>query len=237
MTRETLVMIPPMLADARVFWHQLQDLSRDHAVMVCPASCGERMEEIASQILSWAPARFALIGAGMGGMVAMEILRRAPDAVSRLALISTNPLPDTPQAAAERETQMVAARAGRWGEVLRSEVAALALAPATDRPGLTRLLDQMGRDFGPEVYIRQTRAMQRRRDQQATLRKMRQPTLVIGGDHDDPIAQKRLRTMAEMIPTADLDVIEEAGALPTLEAPEVTSELLRRWIALPLMLR
>ena len=72
MTSEPLVMIPPLLCDARVFAPQIVDISRDHAVMVAPATCGERMEEIASQILSWAPAKFALMGMGLGGMVAQE---------------------------------------------------------------------------------------------------------------------------------------------------------------------
>ncbi|MEM7605639.1 MAG: alpha/beta hydrolase, partial [Myxococcota bacterium] len=81
MSLETLVMIPPLLCDARVFASQIATLSRDRAVMVAPSSCGERMEEIASQILSWAPNKFALAGMGLGGMVAMEIMRRAPERV------------------------------------------------------------------------------------------------------------------------------------------------------------
>jgi hypothetical protein len=64
MPRETLVMIPPVLSDARIFARQLQDLSREHAVMVAPPTRGERMEEIASQVLSWAPSKFALVGMG-----------------------------------------------------------------------------------------------------------------------------------------------------------------------------
>ncbi|MEO1641433.1 MAG: alpha/beta hydrolase [Pseudomonadota bacterium] len=237
MTRETLVMIPPMLADARVFWHQLQDLSRDHAVMVTPTTCGERMEEIASQILSWAPSRFAVIGMGMGGMVAMEILRRAPEAVTRVALISTSPLPDTPEDAAARETHMVAARAGRWDDVLRHEINSTWMGPQADKVALVRLLNEMGRECGPEVYVRQARAMQRRKDQQATLRKLRQPAMVICGRHDGQFQLKRQAVMAEMMPTATREVIEGAGYLPTLEAPEATSEMLRRWMKLPMMLR
>ena len=122
MPRETLVMIPPMLSDARVFAHQVQVMSRAHAVMVAPPTCGERIEEIASQILTWSPSKFALCGMGMGGMVAMELLRRAPDRITRIALLSTSPQADTPEAAAAREPHIIAARAGRWDDVLQHEI-------------------------------------------------------------------------------------------------------------------
>ena len=132
MPRETLVFIPPMLSDARVFAPQIQALSRAHAVMVAPPSCGERIEEIASQILTWSPSKFALCGMGMGGMVAMELMRRAPERITRIALMSTNAQADTPEAAAARETHIVAAQSGRWDDVLQHEINSTWMAPTTD---------------------------------------------------------------------------------------------------------
>ncbi|MDP5084274.1 MAG: alpha/beta hydrolase [Yoonia sp.] len=237
MPRETLVMIPPMLSDARVFAHQLQELSRSQAVMVAPTSCGERMEEIASQILTWSPSRFALCGMGMGGMVAMEVLRRAPDRVTRIALISTSPQADTPEAAAARETHIIAARAGRWDDVLQHEINSTWMAPSTDKVDLVRHLTEMGRDLGPEVYIKQARAMQRRKDQQSILRQIEQPASVICGRHDGQYHLKRHTFLAELIPYANLEIIEGAGYLPSMEAPEATTDALQRWMAQPLVLR
>jgi pimeloyl-ACP methyl ester carboxylesterase len=237
MPRETLVMIPPMLADARVFAPQIQDLSREHAVMVAPATCGERMEEIASQILSWAPSKFALMGMGLGGMVAMEILRRAPDRITRIAFIATSPQADTPDAAAARETHIIGARAGRWEEVLQHEINSTWMAPTTDKAALVRQLTEMGRDVGPEVYVKQARAMQRRKDQQATVRQIQQPTCVICGRHDGQYHLKRHEFLAELIQYAELEVIERAGYLPTLEAPDAVTDALRRWMGMPLILR
>lgn len=237
MPRETLVMIPPLLCDARVFARQLQDLSREHAVMVVPASHGERMEEIASQILSWAPAKFALAGMGMGGMVAMEVMRRAADRVTRIALIGTSPQADTPEDAAARETHIIAARAGRWGDVLQHEINSTWMAPSTDKVDLVRMLTQMGRDMGPEVYVRQARALQRRKDQQATLRQVQQPVAVICGRHDGQYRIKRHEFLAELIPFAALEIIENAGYLPTMESPDAVTDALRRWMAMPMVLR
>ncbi len=237
MPRETLVMIPPMLCDAQVFAGPLQALSRDHAVMIAPSTSGERMEEIASQILTWSPTKFALMGMGMGGAVAMELLRRAPGRVTRIALISTSPQADTPEAAAAREPYIIAARAGRMDDVLQHEINSTWMAPATDKFDLVRQLTEMGRALGPKVYVRQARAMQRRKDQQATLRQIQQPACVICGRHDGQYRLKRHTFMAELIPYATLEIIEDAGYLPTLEAPDAATDVLRRWMGQPLMLR
>ncbi|MCK0096294.1 alpha/beta hydrolase [Yoonia sp. F2084L] len=237
MPRETLVMIPPMLSDARIFAPQMQVLSRAHAVMVAPPTCGERIEEIASQILSWSPSKFALCGMGMGGMVAMELLRRAPERITRIALLSTSPQADTPEAAAAREPHIIAARAGRWDDVLQHEINSTWMAPSTDKVDLVRQLTEMGRDMGPDVYVKQARAMQRRKDQQATLRQVQQPVAVICGRHDGQYHLKRHEFLAELIPYAQLEIIEGAGYLPTLEAPDATTDALERWMAQPLMLR
>ncbi|MFQ1702789.1 alpha/beta fold hydrolase [Loktanella agnita] len=237
MPSETLVMIPPMLCDARVFAEQMRDLSCDHAVMFAPSTTGERMEEIASQILTWSPGKFALAGAGMGGMIAMEILRRAPERVTRIALISSSPLPDTPDAAAAREPQIIAAKAGRWEDVLQHEINSTWMCPAADKVEIVRLLTDMGHALGPDVYVRQARALQRRKDQQLTMRKIRQPAIVICGRHDGQYPMKRHEFLAELIPYAELDVIEQAGYLPTLEAPEAVCDSLRRWMKMPMVLR
>ncbi len=234
---ETLVMVPPILCDARVFNDQIRELGRDHAVMFAPTTFGERMEEIASQILTWAPSKFALAGMGMGGMVAMEMLRRAPERVTRIALINTMAQPDTPETAAAREAQIIAARAGRMEDVMQSELNPAWLAPDTDRPGIMFFLSQMAANIGAEGYVKQTRAMQRRKDQQATLRKIEQPAVVICGQHDGRYSLKRHEFMAELIPNGALKVIDEAGHLPTLETPEAVTQALKDWMRAPLVLR
>ncbi len=119
---EPLVFLPGMMCDARLFGPQLAALSPDYSVMVCPITRGERIEEIASGLLDDLPAKFALVGLSMGGIVAMEILRRAPDRITRLALLDTNPLAETPQVAAAREPQIVKVRAGRMQDVMREEM-------------------------------------------------------------------------------------------------------------------
>ena len=119
---EPLVFLPGMMCDARLFAPQVTALSREMAVTVAPITMGERVEEMASALLGVLPAKFALAGLSMGGIVAMEILRRAPTRVSRLCLIATNPMGETPVRAAEREPQIIAARTGRLEQVIREEL-------------------------------------------------------------------------------------------------------------------
>lgn len=234
---EPLVFLPGMMCDARVFGPQIAELSADHCVTVAPVTQGERIEEIASGLLDQLPARFALAGASMGGIVAMELLRRAPDRITRIALMNTNPLSETPPAAAEREPQIVGVRTGRLEQVMREKIPSSSFAPGLHRAEVQELVVEMAMTLGADTFVRQSRALQRRRDQQGTLRKCRVPTLVLCGAHDVITPVKRHTFMAELIPYAELVVLEDAAHFPTLEAPSQTTQALRSWMAQPLVLR
>ena len=234
---EPLVFLPGMMCDARLFGPQIAALSPEFSVMVCPVTRGERIEEIASALLDDLPSRFALAGLSMGGIVAMEILRRAPGRVTRLALMGTNPLAETPHTAAAREPQIVKARAGRLLDVMRDEMKPHYLAPGPYRGEILKLVMDMADSLGPETFVRQSRALQRRRDQQATLRKCKVPTLILCGAHDALCPIKRHTFMAELIQGAELLVLDDAGHLPTLEMPDDTTAALRRWMQQPSQLR
>ena len=234
---EPLVFLPGMMCDARLFGPQIAELSADHCVTIAPVTQGERIEEIASGLLDQLPARFALAGLSMGGIVAMELLRRAPDRITRIALMDTNPLAETPSVAAAREPQIVGVRTGRLEQVMREEMKPHYLAPGLHRGEVLDLVMEMALTLGPEVFVRQSRALQRRRDQQGTLRKCKVPTLVLCGAHDVLCPVKRHTFMAELIPYAKLVVLENAGHLPTLEAPAETTQALRDWMKQPLILQ
>ncbi|MEM6887228.1 MAG: alpha/beta fold hydrolase [Pseudomonadota bacterium] len=235
--REPLVLLPGLMCDARLFTPQIHALSSETAVMVAPITQGHRIEEIASALLDLLPKRFALAGLSMGGIVAMEVLRRAPDRITRLALMDTSPLAETPQAAAAREPQIIAARSGRLEDVMREEMKPKYLAPGAKSLVVLDLVMEMARKLGPEVFVQQSRALQRRRDQQDTLRKCDLPTLVLCGEHDTLCPVKRHIFMSELIRNAQLHVIADAGHLPTLEQPDATTDALREWMAQPYVLR
>ena len=234
---EPLVLLPGTMCDARLWSHAFLALNAERAVMVAPLAGRSTMGALAQDVLDAAPRRFALAGLGFGGMVAMEMLARAPDRIARIALLDTSPLPETPQDAAAREPRIVGARHGRLEEVMAEEIPPDALAPGPGRFEVAQTLREMAHDLGPEVFAAQSRALQRRPDQQKTLRACRVPALVLCGAHDTVFPVRRHEVTAGMIPGATLQVMEEAGHLPPLEQPDATTEALRVWLAAPLVLR
>ena len=230
MNLDPLVVLPDMMCDARLFAPQIDGLSHDRAVMVGPVHLGERVEEIASMILDMAPRRFALCGHGFGGTVALEILRRAPTRVSRLCLIATNPMGETPVRAAEREPQIIAARTGRLEQVIREELIPELLAETPFKAHIFDMMVDMALSLGPDVFVRQSRALQKRRDYQRSLALIKCPCLVLCGAEDRITPLQRQEFIAELIERAELVVIENAGHIPTLEQPEATISALRHWL-------
>lgn len=231
--RDAVVFLPGLMCDARLFGPQIADLSREGPVMVAPPVTGERIEEMASSLLDVLPRRAALVGHGLGAAVAIEILRRAPDRVSRVALMGISPLGETPHEAADRDPQIIRVRSGRLDDVIREQIAAAGLAPRPHRGEIIGLLVEMAAGLGPEVYVRQSRALQRRRDPQSTLGRIAVPALVLCGAHDALYPVERHRLMADLIERAGLEVIEGAGHYPMLESPDEVSDALRDWLAAP----
>jgi pimeloyl-ACP methyl ester carboxylesterase len=236
MSGDPVVFLPGMMCDARLFAPQIADLGRDRVVSVAPITRGERIEEIASGLLDHLPQRFALAGLSMGGIVAMELLRRAPERVTRIALMDTNPLAETPQSSVGYEPLIAKLRAGLVSEAVEMVMGRDVLAPGAGRVGVLALMAEMAAALGPDTLVRQVRALQRRRDYQAVLRRCHVPALVLCGAADGLTPPRRHEFMAGLIPAADLCVIDGAGHLPVLERPAETNAALRGWLARPLPL-
>ena len=224
---EPVVLLPGMMCDARLFGAQVAALSRDRAVMVAPITGADTVEALAEGVLAAAPGRFALAGLSMGGIVAMEVLRRAPERVARLALMDTNHRAEAERVAAARGPQIEAVRAGHLARVMGEELKPNYLAPGPGREGILDLVLDMALGLGPAVFERQSRALIARPDQTETLSAVRVPTLILCGRHDALCPLHRHEAMAELVPEARLVVVEDAGHLPTLEAPEETTRALR----------
>jgi len=225
-----LVLLPGMMCDARLFSHQINALSGVREVMHHPIGGHETVHAIAADMLSQAPERFALAGVSMGGIVAMEILRQAPDRVAALALMDTNPKAEVPEIAARRDPQMAKVQAGDLMAVMRDEMKPNYLTDGPNRAAILDLCMDMARDLGPEVFVRQSRALQSRPDQQDTLRACRVPTLILCGRDDTLCPVHRHDLMHKLIPQSTLHIVENAGHLPTLEQPDETTAALTRWL-------
>jgi pimeloyl-ACP methyl ester carboxylesterase len=219
-----------MMCDARLFGPQIMEFGKTRAVHLPPISGHDTVEALAAEILEHAPKSFALAGLSMGGIVAMEVFRQAPLRVSRMCLMDTNALPETPVVAAAREPQIVKVMAGRLQEVMADEMKPNYLAPGDGRQAVLDLVLDMALGLGEGVFLRQSRALQRRPDQQPTIRRLRVPTLFICGEHDTLCPVSRHQFMADLVGHAKLEVIAGAGHVPTLEQPEAVTTAMKRWL-------
>jgi len=228
--KEPLVLLPGMMCLGRLFNEQFAALSRICPVLVAPMHGHSSIDGLAQAFLRVAPARFALAGLSMGGITAMEIVRRAPERVSRLALLDTNPLAEQPEAARNRDAQIARARVGELEEVMSDELIPKYGISHTRSAAITGLCLDMARALGPAVFEEQSRAIRSRRDQRDTLATVTVPTLVLCGENDTLCPVERHETMRELIPSAILEIIRGAGHLPVLEQPEPTNRALARWL-------
>ncbi len=225
-----LVLIPGMMCDERLFGPQVDAFSKDYDLIFASITEEASVTKLAERVLSQAPERFAVAGLSMGGIVAMEMLRIAPERIDRIALMDTNPMAETEQVKAGRIPQMMAVREGRLAPVMRDEMKPKYLAPGPGRKDVLDLCMKMALDIGPHAFLRQSRALMDRPDQSETLRGSTIPSLILCGRYDKLCPITRHEYMASLMPHAAFEVIEDAGHLPTLENPNATNQALARWL-------
>lgn len=233
-----LLLLPGMMCDARLFGPQIKALSGQRPLMTLPVGAHDTMAALASEVLRHAPPHFALAGLSMGGILAMELLRQAPDRVTGLALMDTNPLAELDAVKARRAPQIAAARAGDLRRIMQDDMMPNYLTNSPDnssddgarQDAILDLCLTMAMDLGPEVFINQSKALRDRPDQTDTLRAFTGPALVLCGRDDRLCPVERHKLMHDLMPHSRLDIIDGAGHLPTLEQPEQTTAALSRWL-------
>lgn len=228
--RRSLLLIPSQLCTAAVWQHQIDALSALARIFVANHRDGDSMAGLARSILAVAPRRFALAAHGMGGFIAFEMWRQAPERIERMALFDTLATPDTPQQIARREGYAELVRHGRFAQVIEERLPILF---HPDRQGDARLLAvarAMATETGPAAFLRQQKAIIDRPDSRATLATFTCPVMVVVGRQDRITAVSDAAAIAGAINGARLEVVEDCGHLVSLEQPQRTNELLDRWL-------
>ena len=225
-----LLFLPGMMCDARLFAPQIAALSAQRMVACAALTTHDTMEALAAEVLALAPARFALAGLSMGGILAMEVLRQAPERVAGLALLDTNPLAEREEVQAARGPQIDEVKAGHLGDLMQELMIPNYLATPDPTHPISTLCLEMALGLGPEVFVRQSRALRDRRDQCETLKSYDGPTLILCGDKDRLCPVSRHELMHDLMPQSRLMILRDCGHLPTLEFPEETTAALSRWL-------
>jgi pimeloyl-ACP methyl ester carboxylesterase len=225
-----IMLVPGLLVTARLYAEQIPALWRLGPVTVADHTRDDSMAAIARRILADAPPRFALAGLSMGGYVAFEIVRQAPERVARLALLSTSARLDPPEITERRRRQIALAQEGRFRDVADMQFRLLVHRSRLEDEGLETLVRLMADETGAEAFVRQQTAIIGRADSRPDLARIACPTLVVVGDGDELIAPENSVEIAGGIPGARLVTIAECGHLSTLERPAQVTAALAEWL-------
>jgi pimeloyl-ACP methyl ester carboxylesterase len=225
-----LVLIPGLLCSPRLFAAQIPALWSLGPVTVADHTRDDSVSAAARRILASAPPRFALAGLSMGGYIAFEILRQAPERVARLALIDTSARPDTPEQSDARRAQIALALIGRLNEVVDQAFPRLVHPEHRSDPELREVMNRMAEEVGAEGFVNQQMMNIGRPDSRPGLAAIRCPTVVLVGDRDELTPPDRAAEIANGIQAARVVEIPGSGHCSPLEQPDLVTHALLEFL-------
>ena len=233
--KPTLVLIPGLLNTARLWQEQQESLRQTHHLVFAETHHHDNLEATAASILKHIPNQsfalgFALAGFSMGGYVALEILRQAPQAVTRLALLNTKAEPDTESEQHQRALSIRSAKVGRFVGVTPRLMQRLVHPDQGDNHNLHQRVYDMATEIGRQGFLNQQRANMQRSDMRAGLKGFHKPTLLLSSDSDAIIPAKITFAAQQYLPHAQTVLLERTGHLSPLEAPKAVNRALTDWL-------
>jgi 2-keto-3-deoxy-L-rhamnonate aldolase RhmA/pimeloyl-ACP methyl ester carboxylesterase len=215
---ETLVLLPGMLGEAALWDAVAPSLAEHAALRFSRIDLDDTIEDMAAGVLASAPERFALAGHSLGAIVALDVVRQAPERVTRLALLNASARPAND---AQLET---------WAAMRDGEFAAVAQQFALANGGPPETVEAMAHAVGPRGLRRQLAAQAARPDSRPSLPSIGVPTLVLTGAEDRICPRELQEELAAGIPGARHTVIEDAGHMLPLDAPTAVAAALQTWM-------
>ena len=195
----------------------------------------ESISEMAAHALAACTGPLITVGLSMGGMVALEIWRQAPERVTAMALFDTDCGADTNERRQNRDQQILMAVHGDFREMVETQLlpsyfSANSVNDANTHQALCKTMIAMALDLGVAAFAAQITALATRKDSWSLLDTISVPTLIACGIEDRICTPDSHRKMAAVLPLATLEYIDGAGHLPPLEQPAQTTRVLRSWL-------
>jgi pimeloyl-ACP methyl ester carboxylesterase len=224
----SLLLVPGFMAD-ETLWRDLEAPLAPFAPLVhADLRHDATLEAMARRALEQAPPSFLLVGFSMGGYVAREIVRQAPERVRALVLIATSTRPDSPALKQRKGAIGNAAPSIAFSGLSRIAVASSLHPKQRDNEALIERVRAMGMRLGGEVFRRQS--MLERPGDIGRLHEIRCPTLVVAAAQDQLRGLEEARELQAGIPGATLEVIEDTGHMIPIEAPQRLAEVIVPWL-------
>lgn len=230
MAKEPLLLLPGTLCDEQLWESQVAGLADIADVSVGNLTNENSIEGLAQAVLAKAPSKFSLAGLSLGGIVALEIMRVAPERVNKLALLSSNPFPPKPEQQEMWDTFIEMTENDQFIEVTKDYLLPVLVHDKNRSEQMNNTIIEMAENIGSKAYINQLKAVMNRADQTSILSTISCPTIVMVGEKDIVCPVKMTEYMADTIPSAKMVVIKNAGHLVTMEKPVEVTKSMRDWL-------
>ncbi len=236
MSTSNVLLLPGLMCDRAVWEGQLAALTGRFACTVADYGEADSIEEMAEVALrGLPPGPLSVAGHSMGGRVALELVRRVPQRIARLALLDTGyearPAGEIGQEEARKRQRLLDLARAQGMRVMGREWVQRMVHPArlTDTVLIEAILAMIERK-SPEVFAAQIGALLNRPGAQSLLERIACPTLVLCGREDAWSPLARHETMARAIRGASLVIVEDSGHMSTMEQPEAVTAALLEWL-------
>jgi pimeloyl-ACP methyl ester carboxylesterase len=229
--RPHLLLLPGLLCDERLWQPQVGALSDAAEIVIADMTRDDTIEGMAKRALDAMPAHFALAGLSMGGYAAFEIMRQAPERVTRLALLDTGARADAAEQTVRRKDLIALADRGEFKAVSPRLLPLFVHESRLDDSALIADVTAMADGVGKDAFLRQQKAIMGRPDSRPGLSAVGCPTLVLCGRDDVLTPPDLSEEIAGLIAGADLVLIDDCGHLSTMERPAAVNAALASWLA------
>lgn len=230
-SRPHLLLLPGLLCDGRLWQPQVDTLSAFADIGIADMTRDDTMAGMARRALEAAPPTFALAGLSMGGYAALEIMRQAPERVTKLALLDTGARADTAEQTTRRKDLIALADRGEFKAVSPRLLPLFVHQSRLTDAALIADVTAMAEAVGKDAFLRQQRAIMGRPDSRLGLPGISCPTLVLCGRDDVLTPPSLSEEIAGLIPGANLVLIDDCGHLSTMERPGPVNAAMVSWLA------
>ena len=229
--KQPLLLVPGVLCDRLLWSAQIEALSPYADISVPDHTRHNSMSGIAKDILAHAPPRFSIAGLSMGGFIIFELWRQAPDRIQRIALLNTNARPADPEFELPICEQLLEqARTEGVAAVAETLIPHFLSPPCQDNEAMRQIVFAMAEATGVENMRNQMQACMKRPNSCPDLPGLSAPALIISGLDDLLTPPEQHEEMAELLPNASFEIIDDCGHLSTLEQPDAVNALLQDWL-------
>lgn len=225
-----IVLIPPLLCSPLAYVPVLDTVWTRGQVTLADTRRDDTIAAMAERILRENVGDIAVLGTSMGGYVALEVIRQAPERVIALALVSTSARADTPEQTQARERQSALVEDGHFEALVDAAFPGVAAAGNESNAALLATWRSMTTPVGAEAFLRQQRAVVQRADLRSMVPSIACPTAIIHGAQDRLIPLDAAEEMARALPSARFTVVEGAGHLLFHEQPDAARAAISAWL-------